>query len=174
MPTELDWAKLAAYIDGEGAILLNRFHVKHRNRKSMWLRVTVVNTDPRLPKWIFETFGVGRFTFADRKREQNHKQTFRWQASCKEAEWILRGCLEHFIIKREHAEIAIAFQETLGGPGITVSPEIRAEREKLRLALHALKRVTPLFDSSPDLTGPPRKRGPKPLGDQSPMGEIVQ
>lgn len=180
-PTATDWARLAAYIDGEGAVLLNRYRDGRHNRMDMWLRLTVVNTDPRLPMWIFNTFGVGRFTISDKCRKSTHRQAYRWQCSGKAAEGILRACYQFFIIKREHADIALAYRETIGTCGMSVSLEIREERERLRQALHALKRVTPLFDATPTLCGyqgTPRKRGPKPksaeLDNSSPIGEIVQ
>lgn len=181
--TQIDWARLAAYIDGEGAILLNRYNDSKHNRLDMWLRVTVVNTDQRLPLWIFNTFGVGHFAMSDRRRKEEHRQAFRWQCSGRQAETVLRGCYEYFIIKREHANIALAFRATIGGPGTAVSQEIREERERLRQALHALKRITPLFNAAPTLCGyqgSPRKRGPKPKSNQSELdttsrvGEIVQ
>ena len=170
-PTEIDWARLAAYIDGEGAILINRFAGQSPSeRKRMWLRVIVCNTDPRMPQWCLKTFGVGSVVLSDRRRKEQHRQSFRWQISCETAELILRGCFPYFIIKREEAEIAFAFQETLLGPGRPVPRETRELREQLRAQLHARKRVTPLYDGTPEEYTPPRKTGPKlkylPLLDQ--------
>jgi hypothetical protein len=170
-PSREDWIRLAAFIDGEGAILLNRFHVRHSNRKSMWLRVVLVNTDLRMPDWCSQTFGGVIVSETRSKRKPTHSDAFRWHVSCKQAEWVLQNCLPFFLTKREQAEIGLAFQRTLGGPGITVSEETRQERERLRYELRAMKRVTPLFDTSPDETGPPRKRGPKPKTEAT---ELVQ
>jgi hypothetical protein len=158
--TEKDWVRLAAFIDGEGTILLNRFSVKHRNRKSMWVRVAVVNTDARMVKWIASVFG-GPVTSYSRAR-YNERVIWRWQVSCKQAEQILRGCLEHFIIKKEQAELALQFQDTLGGPGLPVSAETIAFRESLRSKLHEVKSNNGRYDESVYVVPAPQKTGPKP------------
>lgn len=165
-PTKLDWARLAAYIDGEGAILINRSFWANKGWQKIWLRLNVTNTDPRLPQWCKKTFGVGNVNLSDRRRKPQHRQSFRWDVSSRQAETILRGCLPWFLIKKEEAEIALAFQETLGGPGRIVSQETWEKRELLRQQLHARKRITPLYDSSLARRVLPRKRGPKPHGDQ--------
>jgi hypothetical protein len=146
----LEWARLAAYIDGEGAILLNRFSEKSGPGKqfNMWLRVVLVNTDFRLPQWCQDIFG-GVLTAEHRKENPNHRPVLRWHCSCKHAEWILKGCYQFFLIEREEADIALAFQRTLGGPGKRVSHETRQHREDLREKLHLLKRKSPLY-KSPD------------------------
>lgn len=177
--SQIDWSRLAMAIDGEGAILLNRHNVKKRNAWSIWLRVTVVNTDPRLPQWCADTFAIGKVVLAARRRKKTHKMSFRWQTSCRQAEWIIRGCRPYFIIKGEEADIALAFQATLGRNGQAVSKETRERRQELREALHLRKRITPLYNSTPEEFRPPRKRGPKPknahLDNPSPkMSEIVQ
>lgn len=148
-PSELQWAQLAAFIDGEGAILLNKFN--RIDRKDMWLRVVLANTDLRLPKWCKDIFG-GVF-LAEPRRNPKHSACFRWHVSCQHAAWVLAGCLPFFIIKREQADIALAFQETLGGPGIRVSEEVKARREGMRQQLHAMKRVSPLFKNDSDFPG---------------------
>lgn len=160
-PTEVDWARLAAYIDGEGAILINRKGTQANGRTRMWLRVVICNTDPRLPIWCRETFGIGNVVVNDRRRKETHRLSWRWQASCKKAAFILENCMAFFIIKREEAELALAFQKTLGGPGKEISLETMTLREQLRNQLHARKRITPLYDDSPVSHGEIKKRGPK-------------
>jgi len=148
LPSEKDWLRLAAFIDGEGAILLNKFSA-NSGRREMWIRVVIANTDPRLPKWCQDTFG-GTFVAETRKKNPKHSACYRWHVSCTMAEWVLKNCLEHFLIKREQAEIALKFQSTLGGPGIPVSAETRVIREELRDQLHSMKRVTPLYRQVPE------------------------
>lgn len=162
----IDWARLAAFIDGEGCILLNRHQGKRR--RNMWLRVHVVNTDPRLPRWILDTFKAGSVTVHFKgNKAKNWRSSLIWQSNCQSAEMILRGCLPYFIIKREQAEIALAFQATLGGPGSAISEETHDRREQLREELHLQKRDVRLekFETAPYVAA--QKRGPKPHSTDS-------
>lgn len=168
-PSQIDWARLAAYIDGEGAILLNRFSGQTERqwsaRKRIWLRIAICNTDPRLIIWCRDTFG-GCIATESRSNNPKHNACYRWFVSCRMAGWILENCMPYFIIKKEQAEIGLAFQSTIGGPGIFVSEETRAYREALREKLHSMKRVTPLYDNTAEEFIPPQKRGPKPSNDK--------
>lgn len=110
--TPTDWARLAAYIDGEGHIALNE-NTRKGKTSYAYLRVIVTNTDPRLIIWLQRTFGGGVLKI-DRSK-QGYRRCFKWTASCRHAEALLRGCLEFFITKRDQADIALAFQETLHG-----------------------------------------------------------
>lgn len=115
-PSDADWIRLAAFIDGEGSILINKLGTKKRHRLlGKWmLRVVICNTDPRLPRWCQDTFGGG-FTIGYRPKKPNHRMQYKWLVSTKQAQWILEGCMPHFLIKREQAEIALAFRSTFSG-----------------------------------------------------------
>lgn len=107
-----DWARLAAFIDGEGCIEIFRQVNTHRKPKlhaSHRLRIVVTNTDPRLPKWLQQRFGGKACPLKDRR---SRRPCFQWKTFGEEAEVILRGCLPFFVIKREQAEIGIALRET--------------------------------------------------------------
>ena len=108
----IDWARLAAYIDGEGHIALNENKMSNGKRYA-YLRVIVTNTDPRLIIWLQRMFGGG--VVRVERQQAQHRRAFKWTASCRHAEAILRGCLPYFIMKRDQADIALAFQETLRG-----------------------------------------------------------
>ena len=60
-PTEMDYARLAAYIDGEGCITICVAHGNSHGRpwpnESLYLNVSVHNTDPRLIDWCAERWG---------------------------------------------------------------------------------------------------------------------
>ncbi len=105
--TSADWAKLAAYIDGEGYICL-RGGRSHSQR----LQLRIGNTDPRLTAWAMERFG------GTVRRATPHKSAKRiyweWRVNGREAASILEKCLPHFVMKRDQAEIAIAFGRLLG------------------------------------------------------------
>jgi hypothetical protein len=68
---------------------------------------------------------------------------FYWTVACNKAEAILRGCLPYFIVKRDQAEVALAFQATIdrarsnGVKGVPVADVL--EQVRLRDALRDLK-----------------------------------
>ena len=141
-PSEMDWLRLAAFIDGEGSILMTERHYKNKSWDSMYIRVVLCNTDPRMPKWCRDTFG-GVFVLGDKRRKPNHRQSYKWHVSTRHAEWVIRGCLPYFLIKREQAEVALAFQETvrksrLGQP-VTVPDEVKEKRREFKAQLHELR-----------------------------------
>ena len=146
-PTQTDWIRLAAYIDGEGSI-----SVKNQKTKSGeygQLFVAIANTDPRLPMWCKENFGGLLYASDDNpKKSRKWRRAYRWIAFSKQAENIIRGCLPHFLLKREQAEVALAFRKTFRyrtghGTAQMISAADRAERESCRMELHRLKREIP-------------------------------
>jgi hypothetical protein len=149
MPTELDYARLAAFIDGEGCILVYDRKASPKDIDKHWKRTTqllvcVRNTDPRLPMWCREKFGgsIGRSY-----PEPPRRNSFLWRLPYQKAGKVLQACLPFFLLKREQAIVAIAIQETMnkkyGRRGV---PEnIRAKRDALMAELKRLKHV-PLQD----------------------------
>ena len=108
MPIEADWVRLAAYIETEGSIFIRTISSK---RPLHQLRISVVNTDPRLAQWCKDTFNVGCLYFGN-KRPNGQRATYEWMVSGSSACTLLEGCLDHFVIKREPAALGIAFQKT--------------------------------------------------------------
>jgi hypothetical protein len=144
-PSPLDWGRLAAFIDGEGSILINTQKRGGTEARGFYLRVTVANTDVRLPVWLKETFG-GTYKDANTPSYyvgKNVKRCYHWGASARRAAWILHNCAPYFIIKGEQAELGIGLQESLSrftrGPGKRVPPEIHAERKELKRRLLVMK-----------------------------------
>ncbi len=138
-PSEVDWARLAAFIDGEGCVRISHLKRKDKNKYTMWMEVVICNTDPRLIQWLVNTFGIGRVASMS---HQNVKwaTSFRWHTSCRQAEWVLENCLPFFVIKREQAEIALAFQATLQRVGVKGhSDEVWNKRWALKSSLSSVK-----------------------------------
>lgn len=148
-PTEVDWAMMAAYIDGEGSVLIN----PRNNRKDysapaagFYLKVTVANTDVRLLAWIKTRFG-GSYKDANTAqyyKDRNCKTAWHWSASSGHAAWILWNCLRFFVIKAEQAEIGIALQESMGkysgaGRRQSLPTEVVEERRALKKRLLIMK-----------------------------------
>lgn len=144
-PTEIDYAKLAAYIDGEGSI---RVHLRKYKRKTgrtthqMYVEVNLSNSDYRLLVWAKERFGgcISKDKRGCKTRRAVHKG-FNWSVTCGVAHEILLRCLPHFVIKREQAELAIAFRR-LGVErwGVRGTPqEVVDGRMELRTQLQQAK-----------------------------------
>lgn len=128
--SDIDWARAAAFIDGEGNIHINRRGAEGKHR-GHYLKVTVTNTDPRLLLWFKQKFG-GAVNGSGKRQKSNHRQAFRWLCSCRTAAEVLRGCLPYLLLKRDQAEIALAFQSTLRGPtgrGQKVADDVFQQRD---------------------------------------------
>lgn len=142
-PTVIDWARLAAFIDGEGCIRITEKKEKHYPRAYLYLQINISNTDPRLPAWLKKTFGGGVYhSRRASKLNVRWSDCFMWMVSGGRVAELLQGCMPYFIIKREQAETALAFQETIGrkgGPGYSTPPEIVESQYKFKDALSSLK-----------------------------------
>jgi hypothetical protein len=137
MPTETDYMRLAAYIDGEGCIGL---HGSMDGTGQRQLKLAISNTDFRLPIWCHRTFG-GRLVPETKDRDQNFDK-LGWHINSKKAADILKQCLPHFIIKREEAELAIAFQATKHYHRNNPIPqEVRELRDEMAGKMRLLKRT---------------------------------
>lgn len=143
---EIDWARLAAFIDGEGSIVLGKAVDKRTQRFSWKLTVSVHNTDPRLMIWL-RRFKLGNFQLAARFPWRTKLQ---WAVRSKEALLVLRKVLPYFVMKRDQAEVAIAYCEHIstdkararrigpyGKPRLTEEDE--NAREAFRIELKRLK-----------------------------------
>src|SRR2546421_7273627 len=147
-PTPMDWAQLAAFIDGEGSILINtqKWVVKGRIRKNIGLslRVMVANTDVRLMVWLKETFG-GTYVNSNSQRYyegKNWKQAYHWGVCSCHAAWLLFNCFPYFHMKGDQAQIGMQLQESLSRyvPGTgELSESVQEERRKLKQQLLVLK-----------------------------------
>src|ERR1700724_1637188 len=107
-PTQIDWAGLAAFIDGEGTIVIIKARLHYTQ-----LVIRVANTDPRLPLWCKQVFGGKVYASSPSRSGLSTRRNFySWATQSQKAEDILRECLPHFLLKREQAEVALAYRET--------------------------------------------------------------
>lgn len=146
--SRIDLARLAAFIDGEGCILLKPATTRANGKvyKTLYLAIHIINTDPRLPLWCIRNFG-GRVYL--RKKQLPRKTMYDWAVFCKEAEVVLRACLPYFIFKGEQAELALAYQSTLGVGGRKVPPEVRQQRVSIEKQMRAMRAA--IVEPSSDL-----------------------
>ena len=132
-PSQIEWAMMAAYIDGEGCIRIRT--TPQKRGRSTGLLVVVSNNDPRLMQWLTERFAG----FVSVRVMPHCKGVvyYNWVVNGRHAEWVLRGCLEFFVIKRDQAEIGLSHQSLIDyrRPGLSKNtiPERMALRNKLSL-----------------------------------------
>lgn len=141
-PNREDLIRLAAFIDGEGCIEvkpISRKTVKGRIH-TFTLALAVYNTDPRMPRWCADVFGG--HVYCEKSPAVRCMPLYSWKVTCRDAERILRLCLDFFVIKREQAEIGIQFRETLSGHyrRVGVPPSVTAERIELSRKMTLLKK----------------------------------
>lgn len=141
--TVADWARLAAFIDGEGCLSLR---ARTNNKSSVGARIctpefSVANTDVRLIFWLKKNFGGRAQALAKGPRQQ--KTCYKWEPKYTQIKDILVGCLPYFIIKREQAEIVIALKTLLLSKpwkGAAVTEAEKDQREGLYKRIHVLNR----------------------------------
>lgn len=108
-PSDIDWARLAAFIDGEGSI---RSCIQRKKNKGTAARfpifattVQVANTDLVLMTWLSNRFGG---VVEQKKNGGGRRRTlYIWRLLTKDQVAILEGCMPYFILKRRQAELAI-------------------------------------------------------------------
>ncbi len=100
---DVDAAYLAAFIDGEGCIILAR------RTYGLSMRLHATNTDTSVLEWIAEITGTGQVLRQSRGNEK-HNASYHWQVHGLAAASVLRQILPYIRIKRAQAELAIAAQ----------------------------------------------------------------
>jgi hypothetical protein len=109
----IDWARLAAFIDGEGTVFIQRTAVKTGTKCPQFvLTLVVANTDLRLMEWLSRTFtGTVYFSQSLSQRTKCNKICHSWRVFDERAAVLLEHCLPYFIIKREQAEVGLSYRE---------------------------------------------------------------
>jgi len=114
---ELDIAWAAGFFDGEGCIQIRKS--KTGNKMYYTLLVSIDNTDPR-PLLDLKRImgGVTKLKGAQSIHSDTweNRSVWRWAVMSKQAELILRSLLPYLRNKKEEAELALLYRETLVGP----------------------------------------------------------
>ena len=108
MTEEIDYARLAAYIDGEGAVQISKKKKdKTHPRESFSLKIRIGITDKRLINWLETEFGgnVNETT----TRNDKWKTVFIWDVFGKDVYKLLVRIRKYLIIKGEQADVGMAF-----------------------------------------------------------------
>jgi hypothetical protein len=130
-------AYVAGVFDGEGSVSITCAQQRYHT-----LRVEIVNTNPMLMQWLVEKMG-GKITPLRQNQGLGTKPVFAWILRNLNAEVFLREVLPYLIVKREQAELALAFRairtaRVRKGRWPTVTEEAIVERESIRHQLRAV------------------------------------
>jgi hypothetical protein len=131
--SEIDWARLAAFIDGEGCIA-----IAHVANKYTCVRIQIVNTDRRLVDWCKDSFGG--FTQTRHHKNPKHKPSYTWTVASRSAGVVIKGCFPYLLLKQEQARVALEFLTTINFSHGKLTTEDREHREKLRIRMHELNK----------------------------------
>lgn len=156
-PTSHDWARLAAYLDGEGCIRLGMRGQGGKHKAAgytpcFYAYSVVTNTDPRLPAWCSATFGMRVYGKSQRwagSLAANWKGCFFAQASGFRACWILQNCMPWFILKRAQAEIVLEHQKTTIADGFGRTPGSRLPQDILEYRRSLKEKISTLNKRGP-------------------------
>lgn len=138
IPTETEIAYVAGLFDGEGCVSIY-YTTEPRNGKSYHnMHVRIANTDLAVLEWVQERFG-GKIHQNQPGGKGGTRPGYVLQWSNKSIVPFLATILPYLIIKREAAEIGLAFRTLKKNPGRNgLAPEIVEGREELRQRLIAI------------------------------------
>lgn len=157
--SDTDWARLAAFIDGEGTIYINRA----ARSRAEWsprhsLCVVVTNSSPALITWLHETFGGSVYTRSSPPSAlsfRTKRQMWGWQLNQRMAYTILGHCLPWMIIKREQCRLGLEFIELLKAAGNNRGKKVTQEaiegRDEFRRKIHVLNQGHSFVDKEVDI-----------------------
>ena len=126
--SQKDLIYAAGFIDGEGCFYLAN------NRKPA---IACENTYKPVVLWLKRMFG-GSVTPC-KGRKKRHRTTYRWAVVCQDAIKVCRLLIRYLKEKVAQVQVLIAFQKTVGRPGIRISNIVRKQRIFLSLKLKKLK-----------------------------------
>lgn len=126
-------AYFAGILDGEGTVHSEILHHTTRNPRYN-VRVSVVNTDVALIRWIQENFGG----YVYERHSASHpewKTKYEWVSAKETIIEILESVLPYLIVKKQQAELGILLRKDIvSGNGRSVDRAYRQELcEKIRL-----------------------------------------
>jgi hypothetical protein len=129
--TKFSAAYIAGIVDADGCISISRVSIKAGIRYRVHVSITQYRPDD-LYAWLEAHFGGYSYT---------SNRVPRWGISGVDAAGFLRWIYPHLILKREEAEIALTFSNTIGKQGSTVGREAMAVREDAYNRCIAIKKL---------------------------------
>jgi hypothetical protein len=112
IPSEMDFAYLAGFIDAECSLSLQRYKIPKRNN---WIYKPILqcnNTKTPTLSWAVERFG-GQIYFIKRNHKENHNDQISWRLSSESLNNILPKILPFLHAKKPICEELIKFSKTI-------------------------------------------------------------
>jgi hypothetical protein len=132
---EVEIARLAAFIDGEGSISLQASGSARRSAFCA-VRLTIAQANMELMEYLLNTFG-GRY---EQGQGGTNRPMYYWLCGSHYACFLLRRCLPWLIVKRTQAEVALEYQSTIDSNNRRALPdELVTRRTNLKNKLTLLK-----------------------------------
>lgn len=142
VPSSLEWSYFAGLFDGEGCIRIVWHNMKRR--KTRWqMNLAISNTHRDVLLWVQGTFGGG--VYSEERKVPNQRRRFQWYSNHSSMQYrLLEGMLPYLIIKKEQAEIALAFLQTtknshVSGKVVKLDNEEVARRDEAARKLRELR-----------------------------------
>ena len=138
--SEASLGYIAGIIDGEGSLTICNCS-KTQGRAFFTTSLNVSSTDKILIDWIVEQFGGWQGEYTPKQTPKNsRKKVYRWAATGKNLEVILRLAYPYVVIKKREIEVMLAMRKTFKGRGLVnkLSPETIALRKKYSDELKSL------------------------------------
>jgi len=101
-----DLSYFAGLFDGEGSVMLRKLI---RSNQAYALELSLTNTHLPTLQWIKELWGVGSIRL--KKAPKSRRPAWEWRTSGNQALYVLKPTLRFLKIKKQEAEIGVAFQE---------------------------------------------------------------
>jgi hypothetical protein len=150
MISETDKAYLAGLIDGEGCISILSHTQNGRLKHTLNLKIS--SSDLAVLNYLRDKYEMGYVSCSakDGANGENCRAVYAWGASSQKARILIEMAMPYMLIKKEQADIAIKFQETMrpvghygaikGVIGSGATPdETVYQRERYKQALSQLK-----------------------------------
>lgn len=134
-----DIVYLAGMMDGDGSISIARRQYNERRSRHI-LTVAVTNCSRELMEWLEERWGG---VIHPKPPTRNGRPIFQWAITSQKAGELLEDIVEHLIVKRDQANIALDFRATFGKIAYRqggVSQEITDLRDAMSEAVSRLNR----------------------------------
>lgn len=99
----INWARIAALLDGEGQIGLQQLPSKLYKTVTYNCNISISNTNKDILDWIENTIKLGKVK--DRvQQKENWKTCHRWRLEINEMEYFLNQIIQYLIIKQKQAK----------------------------------------------------------------------
>jgi len=112
--SNIDLARIAAFIDGEGYVGVSKMRDNRYPSPRHTLIVSVANTDMRLMDYLSQFSGAVH-PLVKPPKEKNWKQAYLWKNEQREAVMLLKLVSEYLLLKKKQAELGIEFYEICFG-----------------------------------------------------------